>query len=45
MMSEEEKVSHAWVAACEAGHLKVVEVLLPVVEHTSLGSTAQMGLG
>ena len=45
MMSEEEKVSHAWVAACEAGHLKVVELLLPVVEHTSLGVNCTDGAG
>ena len=45
MMSEEEKVAHAWVAACEAGHLKVVELLLPVVEHTSLGVNCTDGAG
>ena len=44
-MSEEEKVAHAWVAACEAGHLKVVELLLPVVEHTSLGVNCTDGAG
>ena len=44
-MSEEEKVAHAWVAAFEAGHLKVVELLLPVVEHTSLGVNCTDGAG
>ena len=44
-MSEEEKVAHAWVAACEAGHLKVVELLPPVVEHTSLGVNCTDGAG
>ena len=29
-------MSHAWVAACDAGHLNMVEMLLPIVENTPL---------
>ena len=32
ILSEEQKVAHAWVAACDAGDLRVVELLLPVVD-------------
>ena len=30
-------MAHAWVAACDAGDMRIVELLLPVVEHTELG--------
>ena len=44
-MSEEEKVAHAWVAACDAGDLRTVELLLPVVEHTARGVNCTDGAG
>ena len=31
-------MSHAWLAACGAGDMSKVEVLLPIVEKTSLGN-------
>ena len=30
-------MAHAWVAACDAGDMRIVELLLPVVEHTEPG--------
>jgi len=45
ILSEEQKVAHAWVAACDAGDLRVVELLLPVVEHTALGVNCKDGAG
>jgi len=45
LLSEEQKVAHAWVAACDAGDLRVVELLLPVVEHTALGVNCKDGAG
>ena len=44
-LSEEEKVAHAWVAACDAGDLRTVELLLPVVEHTVRGVNCTDGAG
>jgi len=44
-LSEEEKVAHAWVAACDAGDLRTVELLLPVVEHTARGVNCTDGAG
>ena len=44
-LSEEEKVAHAWVAACDAGDLRTVDLLLPVVEHTALGVNCTDGAG
>ena len=38
-------MSHAWVAACEAGHLDMVEMLLPIVETTPLGINCKDGIG
>jgi len=44
-LSEEEKVAHAWVAACDAGDMRMVELLLPVVENTALGVNCADGAG
>ena len=44
-MSEEARVSHAWVAACDAGHMNMVETLLPIVENTPLGINCKDGFG
>ena len=34
-----------WVAACDAGDLRTVELLLPVVEHTVRGVNCTDGAG
>ena len=44
-MSEEARLSHAWVAACDAGHLDMVEMMLPIVETTPLGINCKDGFG
>ena len=44
-LSEEARVSHAWVAACDAGHMNMVEMLLPIVENTPLGINCKDGFG
>ena len=38
-------MSHAWVAACDAGHMNMVEMLLPIVENTPLGINCKDGFG
>ena len=38
-------MSHAWVAACDAGDLRTVQLLLPVVEHTAQGVNCTDGAG
>ena len=38
-------MAHAWVAACDAGDLRTVDLLLPVVEHTALGVNCTDGAG
>ena len=38
-------MTHAWVAACDAGDLRTVDLLLPVVEHTALGVNCTDGAG
>jgi len=44
-LSEEARLSHAWVAACDAGHLDMVEMMLPIVETTPLGINCKDGFG
>jgi len=44
-LSEEEKVAHAWVAACDAGDMHMVELMLPLVENTALGVNCADGAG
>jgi len=44
-LSAEEKVAHAWVAACDAGDIRVVDLLLPVVENSALGVNCADGAG
>ena len=38
-------MSHAWVAACDVGHMNIVEMLLPIVETTTLGINCKDGFG
>jgi len=45
LLSAEEKVAHAWVAACDAGDIRMVEQLLPVAENTALGINCADGAG
>lgn len=45
LLSAEEKVAHAWVAACDAGDIRMVEQLLPVAENTVLGINCADGAG
>ena len=44
-LSEEGRVSHARVNACEAGPKNMVEVMLHIVEKTTLGVYCNDGLG
>ena len=46
-LSGEFRVSHAWLAACGAGDMNknVVDVLLPIVEKTSLGNNCKEHFG
>jgi len=44
-LSGESRVSHAWLAACGAGDMSKVEVLLPIVEKTSLGNNCKEHFG
>ena len=39
-LSGEFRVSHAWLAACGAGDMNIMEVL-PIVEKTSLGNNCK----
>ena len=44
-LSEEGRVSHARVNACEAGPKNMVQVMLHIVEKTTLGVYCNDGLG
>lgn len=45
LLSAEEKVAHSWVAACDAGDIRMVEQLLHVAENTVLGINCADGAG